>query len=126
MSLKFNEENDGKILVIHVSGRLVKKDYEQLIPKFEQLIQKHRKIRVLFDMSDFQGWDDWAIWEDVKLGIEHFSDIERIAMVGEEQWQQDVATFSKPFTRAKIRYFDHTDSATAHRWLTANLAPVAH
>lgn len=126
MPIQLNEESGGKILVVHVSGRLVKKDYEQLIPKSKQLIQKHGKIRILFDMADFQGWDDWAVWEEVKLGIEHFSDIERIAMIGEEHWQQDIATFSKPFTRAKLRYFDHTDSATARRWLAANLTPVAH
>lgn len=126
MSITFNEENDGKILVIQVTGRLVKEDYELLIPKFEQLIQKHGKIRILFDMANFLGWDDWAIWEDVKLGVAHFSDIERIAMVGEEHWQHDIATFSKPFTRAKIRYFDRTNKATAHRWLSANVTPVAH
>lgn len=126
MSITFNEENDGKILVIHVTGRLVKKDYVQLIPKFEQLVERHGKIRILFDMAHFLGWDDGAIWEDVKLGIEHFSNIERIALVGEEHWQQDIARFSKPFTRAKIRYFDHTNTATAHRWLTANVTPVAH
>ncbi|HKK46017.1 MAG TPA: STAS/SEC14 domain-containing protein [Balneolaceae bacterium] len=126
MAINFNEENDGKILVIHVSGRLVRKDYLQLIPKSKQLIRKHGKIRILFDMTDFQGWDEGAVWEDIKLGMEHFSDVERIAMVGEEHWQQDISTFSKPFTRAKIRYFDHTDMDTAYRWLTANIAPSAH
>jgi len=126
MSVTFNEEYDGKIIVIHVSGKLLKEDYERLIPKFEQLIRKHGKIRILFDMTDFQGWDAGAVWEDVKLGIEHFSDIERIAMVGEEHWEQDMATFCKPFTRAKVRYFEHTDVTKAHRWLAAGLTPVTH
>ena len=28
-------------------------------------------------------------------------------MVGETKWQHGMATFCKPFTRAKVQYFDH-------------------
>jgi len=34
------------------------------------------------------------------------SDIERIAMVGETKRQHGMSLFCKPFTAAKIRYFD--------------------
>nr|WP_240476461.1 STAS/SEC14 domain-containing protein [Marinobacterium rhizophilum] len=34
-------------------------------------------------------------------------------MVGEKQWQQGMATFCKPFTKAQVRYFDHNDAAEA-------------
>ena len=46
-----------------------------------------------------------------------FSDIERLAIVGENKWQQGMATFCKPFTKATIRYFDHADAAEARKWL---------
>ena len=38
MSIQFNEENEGAVLVIHVSGKLVKADYEQFVPAFERLV----------------------------------------------------------------------------------------
>ena len=37
---------------------------------------------MLFDMTDFHGWDAGAAWEDIKFDIKHFADIERLAMVG--------------------------------------------
>jgi hypothetical protein len=35
MLIQFNEENDGTMLVVLVSGKLVKTDYEQFVPEFE-------------------------------------------------------------------------------------------
>ncbi|BCB27442.1 hypothetical protein SKTS_23280 [Sulfurimicrobium lacus] len=117
MSMQLNEENGGKLLVVHVSGKLVKADYEQFVPAVERLVRQHGKLRILFDMTDFHGWEASAAWEDFKFGVEHFADIERIAMVGEKQWQHAMATFGKPFTKAKIRYFDHADAAEARKWV---------
>jgi hypothetical protein len=74
-------------------------------------------LRLLFEMTAFHGWDAGAAWEDFKFGVEHFDDIDRLAMVGEEKWQHGMATFCKPFTRAAIRYFHHADVAEARKWL---------
>ena len=116
MPIQLNEEKDGTMLVVHVTGKLVKTDYEQFVPEFERLVQQHGKLRVLFDMTGFHGWEAGALWEDTKFAIKHFTDIERLAMVGEKKWQQGMATFCKPFTKATIRYFDH-DAAEARKWL---------
>jgi hypothetical protein len=117
MPIQLNEENDAKILVVHVSGKLVAADYEHFVPEFDRLVQQHGRLRVLFDMTGFHGWDTGALWEDTKFAFQHFSDIERLAIVGEKRWQQGMATFCKPFTRAVVRYFDHADAAEARKWL---------
>jgi hypothetical protein len=117
MSIQLTEENDGKVLVVHVSGKLIKADYERFVPEFERLVRKHGKLRLLFDMTGFHGWDLSAAWEDFKFGVEHFADIERLAMVGEKQWQHGMATLCKPFTKAMVRYFEHAEAAEARKWL---------
>lgn len=118
MPIQIIEEDGGRRLVIHVSGRLEKTDYELFVPEFERLIRQHGKLRVLFEMRDFHGWEASAAWEDLKFGITHFSDIERLAMVGEKRWQHGMATFCKPFTKATVRYFDHAVAAEARTWLS--------
>ena len=117
MPIQINEDNGGKVLVLHISGKLVKADYEQFVPEFERLLERHGKLRVLFDMSDFHGWEGSAVWEDIKFDIKHFADIERLAMVGNKKWQHGMATFFKPFTKARSRYFDRADTAEARKWL---------
>ncbi|MBU1568131.1 MAG: STAS/SEC14 domain-containing protein [Proteobacteria bacterium] len=71
MPIQVNEENSGKVLVIHVSGKLEKADYEHFVPEFERLIGQHGKLRVLFDMSDYHGWEFSAAWEDFIFGMKH-------------------------------------------------------
>ncbi|MEO8060713.1 MAG: STAS/SEC14 domain-containing protein [Burkholderiales bacterium] len=117
MSIQFNEENGGKILVVHVSGKLVKEDYASLVPEVDRLARERGKLRLLIDMADFHGWDAAAAWEDLKLGVKHFADIEKIAVIGETRWQHAMASFCKPFARAAVRYFDHGAAAEARRWL---------
>jgi len=117
MPIELKEENGGKIISVHVTGKLVKADYEKFVPAFERLNQKHGKLRVLFDMTGFHGWEISAAWEDLKFDIKHFTDIERFAMVGEKKWHHGMAAFCKPFTQATVRYFDHTEAASARKWL---------
>src|ERR1700733_243287 len=117
MPIKFEDENEGGVLTIHVSGKLTRADYAYFTPEFERLVKLNGKLRVLFDMAGFHGWDAGALWEDIKFDVKHFADIERLAMVGEKKWQQGMATFCKPFTSATVRYFDHADAAEARKWL---------
>ncbi len=58
-----------------------------------------------------------ALWEDIKFDWRHFSDIERLAIVGDSKWEAGMAVFCKPFTTAKIRYFDESKAAEASAWI---------
>lgn len=118
MAIQLKEENGGKVLTVHVSGKLTKADYELIIPEFERLVRQHGKLSVLFDMTSFHGWDAGAAWEDIKIGINQFNDIESIAMVGENKWQHGMWMFCKPFTNTTIRYFYHAEVAEARKWLS--------
>jgi SpoIIAA-like len=119
MPIELSEANGGKVLAIHVTGKLEATDYERFVPEFERLVRLHGKLRVLFDMAAFHGWEISAAWEDLKFGVMHFGDIDRLAMVGETKWQQGMAVFCKPFTQAAVRYFDQADAAEARKWLSA-------
>lgn len=118
MPIQIQEENAGKTFIVHISGKLVVADYELFVPEFERLVALHGKLRVLFDMTDFHGWTLGAVWEDTKFGLHHMGDIERLAMVGDRKWEEGMAIFCKPFTKAKIKYFDHADMAEAKLWLS--------
>ncbi len=115
MPIQFNSENGGKCLVVHANGMLTKSDYEYFMPEIDRLIQQHSVLQVLVDMTDFHGWESKILWEDIKFGVKHLAGIDRLAMVGENKWEHTMANLSKPFTQAKIRYFDH--ATAARQWL---------
>ena len=125
MPIQLNEESGGSLLVVHVTGKLLKSDYEAFVPEVDRLVRRHGRIRLMFEMQDFHGWDASAAWQDFKFGLAHFSDIERLAIVGETGWQRGMAAFCKPFTRATVKYFDRIDADNARNWLADGLEAVA-
>lgn len=117
MTIKFDAKADSKILEVQVSGKLAHEDYQHFVPEFERLVKQHGKIRLLFEMVDFHGWDTAALWDDIKFDLKHLSDIERLAMVGDRKWEKGMSVFCRPFTTARIRYFDHESIDEARAWL---------
>jgi hypothetical protein len=122
MHIETHELDEGRTLVIKVTGKLTAEDYKTLVPEFDRLINKHGKLRILFEMHDFHGWEPRALWEDLKVDARHFDHIERLAMIGEQRWQKWMASFCKPFTTAEIRYFPHDDAEAAREWLAGEPA----
>ena len=117
MPIHLNEDSGGNFLTVHVSGILSEADYTRFVPQFEQFVQERGKLRVLFEMTCFHGWEAAALWEEIKFDVKHLVGIDRFAMVGDMQWQHVMAIFCKPFTKVKMQYFDHTDVAGAQKWL---------
>jgi hypothetical protein len=120
MPVQLQEIDDGSILEVRVTGKLVHEDYQGFVPEFDRLVKRHGKIRLLFEMSDFHGWELQAAWDDLKLGVKHVADIERIAMVGDKRWEKWMAAFCRPFTKAKIRYFKSDAFDQARNWLKSD------
>ena len=107
----------GNFVEVKVTGKLTKESYEKFVPVVEGQLKEHGVVRMLFSMHDFHGWTAGALWEDIKFGAHHWKDIERLALVGETKWQKGMAVFCKPFTKAKIEYFDQDKIAEARQWV---------
>ncbi len=123
--VEVQERSDDKVVEVTVSGKLTKEDYGHFAPIVEAAIQRSGKLRMLVVMHDFHGWTAGALWEDVKFDWHHFRDIERLALVGERRWEAGMAVFCKPFTTARVKYFDHSALDEARQWITADLRAVA-
>jgi hypothetical protein len=109
--------SNEKVLGFKMSGKLHDEDYKKFVPVVEAAAAKQGRIRLLAMFEDFHGWDLRALWDDIKFATRHCTDIERIALVGDRKWEEWMAKMCKPFTLAKIRYFDVAQVADAWAWL---------
>ena len=100
-----------------MSGKLHDEDYKTFVPVVDAAIGSGGKVRLLAQFNDFHGWDLHALWDDIKFSTTHCTKIERIALVGDRKWEQWMAKVCKPFTMAKIRYFDASEIDAAWKWL---------
>lgn len=106
------------VLAFRLSGKLHDEDYKTFVPMIDKAIAEDGKIRVLAQFHDFRGWDAHALWDDIKFATEHCTKIERIALVGETTWEKYMALVCKPFTMAKVKYFDAEKVDDAFAWLS--------
>jgi hypothetical protein len=109
--------DSDKIVAFKMSGKLHDADYKEFVPALEAAIEAHGKIRMLAQFHDFHGWDLHAMWDDTKFAAKHLTEIERIALVGEKTWEKWMAKVCRPFTLAKIRYFDVAEIDQAWEWI---------
>jgi len=107
----------GKLIEVRLSGKLTTEAYEKLVPIVDAQIKEFGKVRFLVILEDFHGWTLGAMWEDTKFDLAHWRDIEKLAIVGETKWEEGMAVFCKPFTSAKIKYFDHAKLDDARKWI---------
>lgn len=113
--LTFLEKSSANVIGVKASGKLRHEDYQVLVPRLEQAIQEHGKLRILFELEDCRGWNIRAAWDDLKFGLKHGGDFERCAVVGEKRWQKWMTQLSRPFFRAK--YFDKSQIEEAWKWV---------
>ncbi|MCB0330439.1 MAG: STAS/SEC14 domain-containing protein [Bdellovibrionales bacterium] len=116
MTLNIKPLNE-RAIEMEVKGTLEKDDYETFVPLAEAVIEKHDKISLLLQVKDFSGWKPSALWEDLKFDIKHYTDVEKLALVGKDESKSWMATVSKPFTAADVKFFTENQLEEARRWV---------
>jgi hypothetical protein len=117
MAIELKEVAGANTLEVKASGKLSADDYKLLEPGVASFIERQGKIKILFQMHDFHGWDAGAVWQDIKFATKHCADIKKVAMVGEKSWEKWMAVICKPFTLSSIKYFDAGQADAARAWL---------
>jgi hypothetical protein len=100
-------------LSMKASGVLTHADYEIITPMIESALigVTGPKIRVLFDMTELQGWELRAAWDDFKIGCKHGGEFAKVALYGNRPWQSLAAKVGSWFISGEVRYFEHEREA---------------
>lgn len=116
--LNVDGETEPRVIRATVSGQLQEADFHVLAPRVEQVLEHCASVRMLVQLSGFQGWSPGAAWEDARLGIHHYADFERLAVVGDGAREEWVTRLSKLFMLADVRFFEPGESDEALAWIT--------
>jgi hypothetical protein len=114
-------ESGGNALGVRATGLLTASDYRDVfIPRLEQEITAHGKLRVLFYMDDaFRGWDAAAAWANTRLDFAHAGDFDKIAMVGAPRWEEICIKIASHLMKGNMRTFRPEQLGEAWDWVRA-------
>jgi hypothetical protein len=107
----------GNVYRVDVSGRMTEEELKALQRAAADEICRGGRIRLLFMLTDFEGWDN-AAGRDLGFYVRHGSDVERIAIVGDERWRSEALMFAGAGLRkAPVAYFRTREALQAASWL---------
>ena len=124
LSVGIEAHGDLIFVVIKAIGKLTHDDYRQFTPMLESALAavEHPQIKLLFDASEFDGWELHAAWDDLRIGLKHGKEFTRIALYGQRtglgSWQEWAAKIGSWFIAGRMEAF--SDKQQALLWLSEN------
>ncbi len=111
----------GNILGFMCNGRVTKADYDAvLVPAVRNALRTHDKVRLYYETdADFAGLEAGAMWEDFKIGVEHLTRWERVAVVTDVEWIKYTVRFFSFLMPGATKLFSRSEAAQAREWILA-------
>ncbi len=102
-------------------GRVTRADYENVLtPAVEKALATHRQVRLYYELApDFAGIDPGAMWEDFKVGVEHWTRWERAAVVTDVEWIKQAMRLFSFLMPGAMKAFPTSEAEQARAWITA-------
>ncbi len=100
-------------------GQVTKADYvSTLIPAVKKALTGHDRLRLYYELgTDFTGIDADAIMEDFKIGMEHLTRWERVAVVTDVQWIAHAVSLFSFLMPGAMKLFATKDVDQARSWI---------
>lgn len=117
LSIGIERINNNFFLSFKAIGKLTHEDYETITPLLENALEgiNEPKIKAFVDCSEFEGWELQAAWDDLKLGLKHGNEFEKIAILGHSNLLEFGSKIASWFIHGEVKYFENLNEAMS--WL---------
>ena len=113
LSIGIETVNSNIFLSLKATGKLTHEDYQTITPMLDAALNSVQdpKVKVLIDGTELEGWEARAAWDDLKLGLKHGSEFDKIAIYGNKNWQEISARIGSWFISGEVSYFENMNDA---------------
>ena len=113
------DKSYGNIVGVKLTGKLTDEDFKNFVPEIEKIIASEGKIRLLMVMDYPQEFELKAAWDDLVFWIKHIRDIERLAIVGQKEWEKWIKLPEELFLKVKVKYYSEPHLQKAWDWVSS-------
>lgn len=115
------EDLPTNVVGFRASGHVEAADYQEVLdPAIEQALDEHDKVRFLYVLgSDFEGYSPGAMWEDTKVGVDHWTHWEKIGLVTDNDAYHHAVKAVAWMIPGEVRLFPLDDLDAATQWITS-------
>jgi SpoIIAA-like len=114
------EHERDNVFRLAVRGTLLKAEFDGCQERLADEITRRGRVRLLFVLEEFKGWEPQANWNDLYFFVKHGGSIERLAIVGDERWRSAALRFAvADLRKGPVKFFTGDALADAQAWLSA-------
>jgi SpoIIAA-like len=104
------------VIGFETAGKLHAEDYRDVLLPALKRAATDGDIRCVIVISDFGGLSTGALWEDLKMGVEHLRAWKRIALVTDIEWMNHMTALFGWMTPGEVKHFPLAERAAAITW----------
>ena len=110
------------ILAFAGRGQVTKADYVSiLIPAVNKAFSSHERLPFYYELgADFAGLDAGTMVEDFKVGMQHLTRWERVAVVTDVPWIAHAMSLFSFLMPGTMKVFSMKEADQARSWITSS------
>ena len=105
------------VIGFEASGTLHAEDYRDVLLPAIARAANDDGLRVVLVVSSFDGVSAGAVWQDLKMGVEHLRAWKRIALVTDVEWMSHMTAMFGWMTPGEVKHFPLAERAAAIAWV---------
>ena len=105
------------VIGFEIADRIRAEDYRDVVLPAVERAAANGEVRFLIVIPDFDGMSGGALWQDLKLGIEHIRAFKRIALVTDIGWIQHLTGLFGWMTPGETKTFSLAERDEATAWV---------
>jgi hypothetical protein len=124
-SIRFLPTTKDNVLAFEVDGVMSSEEMPGVIKKLEDFLADHDKVRLLFRMKHFGGFDPSILMQSglFSMKLSAMEKVERYAIVGAPGWMRKIIDAMNPvFPDIDMQTYPADQEGEAWTWLEAQLA----
>jgi hypothetical protein len=105
------------VVGIIAKGRVTNNDCDKILrPAMENTLKRHDKVRLYYEIGcRFPG----AAWENLRVGVEHIPQWERVAIVTDVGWVRHTVNALRFLIPGEVRVFTTNRAYEGCAWISA-------
>ena len=112
------EEQSNELAWVKISGRLTITDLLGLQVLAQETSATYGSTKALIELENFEGWSHEEGWENTQFLPEQANKRSRVAIVGDDKWQDDwMMFFGAPLRNTELKFFPQDQMHVARAWL---------
>ena len=108
------------VIGFEASGKLHAEDYRDVLLPAIATAAKSGDVRCVIVMKDFGGISGGAVWQDLKMGLEHLRAWKKIALVTDIEWMIHMTSLFGWMTPGEMKHFPIAEQQQAIDWVASS------